>query len=153
MTALALRHVGPREFTRVIASALRVITRGAKSPAKLLAEAANTNTRTATNWLSERTAPSIYHWACLEEAFPELQAEIRRARGLEADGESPELLYGQLVNLAVRLRATHENLARENRGATAPTSYQKDATTRGQSGAVDALAGPAGPDMALRLPK
>ena len=145
MTALALRHVGPREFTRVIASALRVVTRGARSPAKLLAEAANTNTRTATNWLSERTAPSIYHWACLEEAFPELQAEIRRARGLEADGESPEQLFNSLYNLAVRLKAHHEIGARENRGATPALSHQANAETPRPSGAVDAAARPVAP--------
>jgi len=141
--AAALRNLGQGDFTPVVARALRVVTSGMAAAAKVLAEAANANVRTAENWMAARTIPNVYHWECLKEAFPALEVEIKRLRGLEAEGETIERQINTLITYAVRLKASHDNLARENRGADAALSRGESAEARREGGALAAAPRPA----------
>lgn len=134
MTALALRSIGQGDFTVALANALRSVTAGARSSAKLLAEAANSNVRTAENWLAARAIPNTYHWECLKEAFPELDDEIRRLRGLDV-GDDVERQVSIFINTAVR-RLAHEITARENRRADAKASRSSGDAPRLEGGEV-----------------
>ena len=138
--ALALRNLGRRDYAAVVAQALRNVTAGLASATKIVAQAANANEKSAENWMGARTLPNAYYLDCLREAFPELDAEIRRLRGSEAEGEPIERQIAMLINQAVRLRATHESLARENRGADAEASRESGAAPRRESGEVAAAA-------------
>lgn len=144
MTAIAMRRLGRRDYTMIVAQALRNVTSGVQSAAKLIAGAANSNVRSAENWMSARTLPNAYYLDALREAFPELEAEIRRLRGLEGEGEPIARQIDAIVNMAVRLRANHENLARENRGANAALPRPPSTVARRESGEVGISARPIG---------
>lgn len=137
MSTLTIRKIGQGDFTAALAGALRHITAGARSSAKLLAEAANSNVRTAENWLAARAIPNTYHWECLCEAFPELRSEIDRLRGAEQEGEPIERQITMLINQAVRLKAAHDQtLARQNGGAETKAPQRSGEMARHESSKV-----------------
>lgn len=71
--------------TSVIAEALKRTFGNSKASAKLVAKAANSNAKTAANWLAGNNAPGAVHLLRLMATVPELQAEVRRLTGMEAN--------------------------------------------------------------------
>lgn len=91
MTAAArILEIGQGELTQTIAGALKRSFGQERAGVKRLAIIANTNTRTAENWLRGNNTPDALHLLRLIAQVPELQAEVRRLAGMESDLD-PEL--------------------------------------------------------------
>jgi len=73
------------EFTEIVCGALEAAVANTRNPAKSLARIANTNVRTAENWLSRKCTPRGLTLLQLIAKVPELQAEVRRLTAMEAD--------------------------------------------------------------------
>lgn len=84
MTALAL-EIGQNEYTEIVRDALRRAFGRERHAIKRLAGAANSNERTAKNWLEGKATPGGLHMLRLMATVPEFQAEVRRLTGMQAD--------------------------------------------------------------------
>lgn len=101
--ALALR-VDQGEFTEMISGALKRAFGKERSAVKRIAQLADCNPRAAQNWLEGRNAPDGLHLLRLAAMVPEMQGEVRRLIGMEADLD-PELArdLSRLIDTSVRL--------------------------------------------------
>ncbi len=88
--AAPIDELGQGDLTTTIAERLRDHFGDDRHAVRKLAEAANTNERTAENWLLGKNAPGVLHFLKLMAAIPSLQAEVRRLCAMEADLD-PEL--------------------------------------------------------------
>lgn len=84
VNALALR-IDQFDFTDRICGAIREAASRSPSGVKLIARAANANTRTVENWLAKRSTPDGLHLVRLMATVPEVQAEVRRLAAMESD--------------------------------------------------------------------
>jgi len=73
------------EFTETVSDALKRHFGDDRAAVKKLAAAANTNARTAENWLRGNNTPDALHFLRLMATIPALQAEVRRLAGMESD--------------------------------------------------------------------
>jgi hypothetical protein len=89
MTALAL-EIGQGEYTTIVRDSLRRAFGAERHAVKRLASVANSNERTAKNWLDGRATPGGLHLLRLMATVPGFQAEIRRLTGMAADCD-PEI--------------------------------------------------------------
>jgi len=88
--AAPILTMGQNELTRAISGALQSAFGDERDAAKRVAIIANTNDRTAENWLLGRNAPDVLHLLRLAAQIPELQAVVRQLAAMEADMD-PEL--------------------------------------------------------------
>lgn len=73
------------EFTMLVADALQRDYGSGRHAVKRIAAAANSNTRTAKNWLYAVNAPDGVHLLRLMADSPILAAEVRRLTAMSAD--------------------------------------------------------------------
>jgi hypothetical protein len=73
------------DYTAVICGAIRRHFDGTRDAAKACAVIANTNARTAKNWLNGVNPPDGLHLLRLAARIPELAGEVRRLTGMHAD--------------------------------------------------------------------
>lgn len=78
-------QMGQAQYQAVITGVLQSTFGPMRNPVKALAAAANTNIRTAENWLAGRCAPSGLPLLRLMAQVPELQATIRQLTAMESD--------------------------------------------------------------------
>lgn len=77
VTASVLR-MGQWEFTERISDILRRIASRNPGGVKHIASAANSNTRTAENWLAKQATPTARHLLCLMASDADICAEVLR---------------------------------------------------------------------------
>lgn len=83
-TALAF-EIGQNEYTGLVRDALQRAFGRERHAIKRLATVANSNERTAKNWLEGRATPGGLHMLRLMATVPEFQAEVRRLTGMQSD--------------------------------------------------------------------
>lgn len=106
MSGAAILQMGQGEFTNTVGDALERRFGTDRFAVKQIAEIANTNIRTAENWLRRKNAPGGLHLMRLMAQVPELQAEMRRIAGMESDLD-PEL-ERELNSVMLRLLRKRE---------------------------------------------
>jgi hypothetical protein len=79
-------EIGQDELTECWSEALRRATLSVRSPAKFLAQVANSNVRTAENWLAGKSTPGLLHSMRLSK-LPEVQIEMCRLMALQSEGD------------------------------------------------------------------
>lgn len=83
--AAPVLRMGQAEYQAEVTGVLQAVFGPQRNPVKALAAVANTNIRTAENWLAGRCAPSGLPLLRLMAQVPELQATIRRLTAMESD--------------------------------------------------------------------
>lgn len=137
--------------TQLIAGALRRHYADKRSAAKELAEDANSNVRTAENWLSGRNAPHIVHLIRLAREIPQLQELLRQLLGWEANLDPAferdlNALIGTYRRLQTLRSAPAADMARGGHAAAAPAPRGSgDGPGGNAQDEGDGVAHPAGP--------
>lgn len=75
------------EYRQRVTDHLRLVFSNERHAAKRVAEIAGATVHAARNWLDSRCAPGGFHLSRLRAAIPELDAELRRLEGMEADND------------------------------------------------------------------
>lgn len=87
----------------IVSEALRKAYGREKSAAKTIARAANTNERTARNWLEGRALPNFMSTLRLMATTPELRSEVARITAMQAELDpEAERAVSALVQLLAR---------------------------------------------------
>lgn len=95
--------MGTNDVTTAVTAAIRRHWEGRKDAAKGCARQANTNTRTAKNWLEGKNLPNVVDFLKLCAQMPELAGLVRELVGLRQDMD-PEfnVALQKLMQLAAR---------------------------------------------------
>lgn len=80
-----LLDMGQRDLTVAFSEALKREFGNDRQAVVAIAEAANSNTRAAQNWLYGNNLPDFFHGLFLFARVPGLQAELRRLLAMESD--------------------------------------------------------------------
>ncbi len=96
-------EMGTNDVTTAVTAAIRRHWEGRKDAAKLCARQANTNTRTAKNWLDGKNLPNLVDFLKLCAQMPELASLVQQLTGMRQDMD-PEFHAGlqKLFQLASR---------------------------------------------------
>lgn len=84
-SAAPVLTMGQAEYQAAITEVLQATFGPLRNPVKALAAVANTNVRTAENWLAGRCAPSGLPMLRLMAQVPEFQARVRELTAMESD--------------------------------------------------------------------
>lgn len=90
MSAVAVAPIyglDQRQYQRTVNRTLRLVVSNERNAAKRIADIAGTTLHAAKNWLSDRCTPGAFHLARLRAAFPELDSELRRLEGMDAEND------------------------------------------------------------------
>lgn len=95
----------PQNVAAVVSEALRKAYGQERASAKAIARAANTNERTARNWLEGRALPNFMSTLRLMATTPELRSAMDRLTAMESDLDpEAERAMSALVQLLMRRR-------------------------------------------------
>lgn len=94
---------GQHDLTEAVSGALQRAFAGRSSPVKEIARVANANVQTAKMWWQGRNCPDALYLLRLMAAVPELQAEVRRLTGMQADLD-PEFDRAMQATMALYTR-------------------------------------------------
>lgn len=99
----AVLEMGTNDVTTAVTAAIRRHWEGRKDAAKGCARQANTNTRTAKNWLEGQNLPNVVDFLKLCAQMPELASLVREITGMREDMD-PEFHAGlqKLMQLAAK---------------------------------------------------
>lgn len=75
------------EYRQRVTGHLRLVFSNERHAAKRVAEIAGATVHAARNWLDDRCSPGGFHLSRLRAAIPELDAELRKLEGMDAEND------------------------------------------------------------------
>lgn len=75
------------EYRQRVNGHLRLVFSNERNAAKRVAKIAGATVHAARNWLDDRCLPGGFHLSRLRAAIPELDAELRRLEGMDAEND------------------------------------------------------------------
>jgi len=101
----AALQLGYGDYAEVICGAIRRAAERHPHGMKYIARSANSNIRTVESWAAKRSTPDGLHLLRLMATVPEVQSEVRRLAGMQADLDPAfERDFHQLIQTYQRIR-------------------------------------------------